>query len=65
MLVAQLGVILGLFGMAFTDPKLQLGLLVAFALFTAFASATQDVVIDAYRIECCLLYTSPSPRDRG
>jgi len=50
--VAQIGVILGLLGMGLTDPKLQLGTLVAFALFTAFASATQDIVIDAYRIEC-------------
>ena len=50
--MAQIGVILGLLGMAVTDPKLQLGVLVVCALFTAFASATQDVVIDAYRIEC-------------
>lgn len=52
LLVAQIGVILGLLGMGLTDPRLQLGTLVAFALFTAFASATQDIVIDAYRIEC-------------
>lgn len=52
MLVAQIGVMSGLLGMAFTDPQLHLHTLIGFAVFTAFASSTQDVVIDAYRIEC-------------
>jgi len=52
LLAAQSGVVLGLLGMAFSDPQVALGMLVLFAVFTAFASATQDIVIDAYRIEC-------------
>lgn len=52
MLVAQVAVILGLLGMALTDPQFNLALLIGCALFTSFASASQDVVIDAYRIEC-------------
>jgi len=37
--------------MALTDPLLNLERLVWLALLTAFFSATQDIVIDAYRIE--------------
>ncbi len=51
LLLAQAGVIAGLLGMALTDPAQDLGRLVWFALLVAFASATQDIVIDAYRIE--------------
>ena len=52
LLLAQSGVIAGLVGMALNDPQVALSGLVAFAVLTAFASATQDIVIDAYRIEC-------------
>jgi len=52
LLAAQIGVVFGLLGMAFSDPQVALGTLVFFAVLTAFASATQDIVIDAYRIEC-------------
>ena len=51
MLLAQVVVALGLLGMAFLTPQ---GGLIAFAmlaLIAAFASATQDIVIDAWRIE--------------
>jgi PAT family beta-lactamase induction signal transducer AmpG len=51
LLWAQAGVLIGLLGMAYADPKLQLQMLVVFALVTAFAAATQDVLIDAWRIE--------------
>lgn len=51
LLPAQLGIAVGLVGMAFTDPVGELTQLVLFALCVAFSSATQDVVIDAYRIE--------------
>lgn len=51
MLVAQAGIIAGLLGMAASDPAHGLGPLIAFALVAAFASATQDTAIDAYRIE--------------
>ncbi len=51
MLVAQLGVIFGLWWMASTDPSVQIGALVIGALLVAFSSATQDISIDAWRIE--------------
>jgi len=51
MLLAQVGVIAGLLLMAANDPQQTLGLLVAAALLVAFASATQDIAIDAWRIE--------------
>lgn len=51
MVLAQLGVIYGLIKMAGSDPVLQLQTLVLFAVITAFSSATQDISIDAWRIE--------------
>lgn len=51
MLLAQAGVIFGLLSMAGSDPLLQLQSLVFFAVVTAFSSATQDIAIDAWRIE--------------
>jgi PAT family beta-lactamase induction signal transducer AmpG len=51
LLASQVAVAAGLVGMAVTDPSLHLRPLVVFALLTAFASATQDIALDAYRIE--------------
>ncbi len=51
MLLAQAGIITGLFLMAGSDPKTQLSFLVYAALLVAFSSATQDIAIDAWRIE--------------
>ena len=51
LLLAQCGVAAGLAGMAFNDPKLALQPMFWCALATAFASATQDVALDAFRIE--------------
>ncbi len=51
LLLSQLTVLLAILGIASTDPQVNLHQLVWFALLTAFASATQDIVIDAYRIE--------------
>jgi PAT family beta-lactamase induction signal transducer AmpG len=51
MLLAQTGVIVGLLLMGGNDPSQTLGLLVGAALLVAFASATQDIAIDAWRIE--------------
>lgn len=51
LLAAQLTIVLGLTGMALTDPVTDLHRLVAFALLVAFASATQDIALDAFRIE--------------
>lgn len=51
LLASQVAIAAGLVGMALTDPAQHLRLLVIFALATAFASATQDIALDAYRIE--------------
>ncbi|WP_018871573.1 AmpG family muropeptide MFS transporter [Thioalkalivibrio sp. ALJ16] len=51
MLFAQAVIILGLAGIALTDPVEQLWLVAVWAVLTAFGAATQDIAIDAYRIE--------------
>jgi len=51
MLLSQILVAIGLLGMAGVGVKGGLTAVGAFALMTAFASATQDIVIDAWRIE--------------
>jgi PAT family beta-lactamase induction signal transducer AmpG len=51
LLLAQLGVAAGLVGMAMADPRVSLAGVVWCALAVAFASATQDIALDAYRIE--------------
>jgi len=55
LLLAQCGVIVGLTAMALTDPAIELTRLIGFALLTAWASATQDIALDAYRIESAAL----------
>lgn len=51
LLMAQTGIAIGLLGMAITDPTLHIETIALFALLVAFSSATQDICIDAYRIE--------------
>ncbi|MCB1762794.1 MAG: MFS transporter [Gammaproteobacteria bacterium] len=51
MLVAQIGIAVGLVGMASADVQRETTQVALFALVVAFCSATQDVTIDAYRIE--------------
>jgi PAT family beta-lactamase induction signal transducer AmpG len=51
LLLSQLMIVCGLVGMALTDPKVTLAPIVWFALLTAFGSATQDIALDAFRIE--------------
>jgi PAT family beta-lactamase induction signal transducer AmpG len=51
LLVAQATVVLGLVGMAMSDPKQTLDTVVWFALLVALGSATQDIALDAFRIE--------------
>jgi len=50
MLLGQLGIVIALAGMSLVGAD-SLGLLALLALLVAFSSATQDVAIDAYRIE--------------
>ncbi len=51
MLLAQLIIGAGLVAMASLDPRADLTLIAVCALVVAFGSATQDITIDAYRIE--------------
>jgi len=51
MLLSQVGVITGLVALSSFDPRTSLSSIVAFAVLTAFSSATQDITIDAWRIE--------------
>ncbi len=51
LLFAQALIILGLVGMSTSDPKLALNSIVWCALLVAFGSATQDIALDAFRIE--------------
>jgi PAT family beta-lactamase induction signal transducer AmpG len=60
MLLAQLIIAAGLVAMALTGVKAGLTTIIAFAVMVAFASATQDIVIDAWRIEA-----SDGPEEMG
>jgi PAT family beta-lactamase induction signal transducer AmpG len=51
LLLSQATIIGGLIAMAFADPQQGLRPLTVAALVVAFASATQDIALDAYRIE--------------
>jgi PAT family beta-lactamase induction signal transducer AmpG len=51
MLLAQLGVAGALLGMAALGPTDNLMLFAALAVLVAFSSATQDIAVDAWRIE--------------
>lgn len=51
LLLSQVFVIVGLLGLAFSNPAEGLVSVAGFALLTAFASATQDISLDAFRIE--------------
>jgi MFS transporter, PAT family, beta-lactamase induction signal transducer AmpG len=51
MLVCQISIILGLWLVAGSDPLRSLGMIAVFAFLVGFSSATQDVAIDAWRIE--------------
>lgn len=51
MLVAQAAIVLGLWLIAGANPAQNLNLVAIFAVCVGFASATQDIVVDAWRIE--------------
>jgi len=55
LLLAQLAIMAGLAGMALHDPRAALQPVVWCALLVAFGSATQDIALDAYRIESASL----------
>jgi PAT family beta-lactamase induction signal transducer AmpG len=51
MLLAQVGVAFGLFNLAHADPAASVRFVALSALFIAFCAATQDIALDAWRIE--------------
>jgi PAT family beta-lactamase induction signal transducer AmpG len=51
MLTAQAVIVLGLWLVSGSNPAANLWLVASFVVLVAFASATQDIVIDAWRIE--------------
>ncbi len=51
LLLSQATVVMGLVGMALLDPQVALEPVVWCALVVAFGSATQDIALDAFRIE--------------
>lgn len=51
MILSQVLIGLGLLGMAIVGPTGHIGTFALIALVVAFASATQDIVVDAWRIE--------------
>src|SRR5579864_1677865 len=51
LLVTQLALVAGIACMALLSPRTDRAFLGAFAVFVAFASASQDIVVDAYRTD--------------
>ncbi len=51
LLLAQIAIMVGLVAMSFNDPQVALQPVIWGALAVAFGSATQDIALDAYRIE--------------
>lgn len=51
LLVSQVALVTALFALSAIDPKNQIGLVALLALIVSFFSASQDIVVDAYRRE--------------
>jgi len=51
MLLGQIGIVVGLIAMALHEPTANASLFAWLAVLTAFSSATQDIAVDAWRIE--------------
>ena len=51
LLITQLGLIVSLLALGLTDPSLSIPAIVAAAIMVCFFSASQDIVVDAYRRE--------------
>ncbi len=50
-ITTQLALMAATFGLGSTNPSVEPGLTAVFVLLVAFCSASQDIVIDAYRVE--------------
>lgn len=53
MILTQICLILSIIGLGSTNPATNIELTALFAFLVAFSSASQDIVIDAYRVEIC------------
>jgi PAT family beta-lactamase induction signal transducer AmpG len=51
MLLAQIGLAIGLFNLSLSEPAVDVMAVAWGALFVAFCAATQDIAVDAWRIE--------------
>ena len=51
LILAQIALIFSIIGLGFSDPVDKAGLMVVAAVLVAFFSASQDIVVDAYRRE--------------
>ena len=51
LLIAQIALMFAIVGLGYSDPVEKSGLMIVAAVLVAFFSATQDIVIDAYRRE--------------
>jgi PAT family beta-lactamase induction signal transducer AmpG len=51
LIVSQIALMVAIMGLGYSDPVKNTGLMIVAALLVAFFSATQDIVIDAYRRE--------------
>ena len=51
LILAQIALILSIIGLGYSDPIENVGMMVVAAILVAFFSATQDIVVDAYRRE--------------
>lgn len=51
LLLTQIALAAGIAAIAFISPRTDIGLLASLAFFVAFASASQDIVVDAYRTD--------------
>ncbi|MBS1113307.1 MAG: major facilitator superfamily 1, partial [Nitrospirae bacterium] len=51
LLIAQIALVFSIAGLGFTDPALNPVIMVIAAVFVTFFSASQDIVVDAYRRE--------------
>lgn len=51
MLVAQVGILIAFVGLWFADPQTELFRVAMFALLLGFSGASQDISVDAWRIE--------------
>jgi PAT family beta-lactamase induction signal transducer AmpG len=59
MLVAQFGILIAFMGLWFSDPRTELSQVALFALLLGFSGASQDISVDAWRIEVA------PPEDQG